>query len=90
MRFEIIIIIIYYDLVCKYDYDLDNPCKSYQVYLCFTFSASLQHLTCVTNAASGSGDSIPPVNEPNLVSSVTIVDNPTLQRHKLTLFLSWL
>lgn len=46
MRFEIIIIIIiYYHLVCKYDYDLDNPCKSYQVYLCFTVSVSLQHLT---------------------------------------------
>ena len=46
--------------------------------ICAYVSAwSPQHLTCVTNAASGSGDSIPPVSQPNRVSTVIIADNRT-------------
>ena len=58
--------------------------------ICAYVSASPQHLTCVTNAASGSGDSIPPVSQPNRVSTVIIADNRTPpQQQKPTLFLLW-
>ncbi|XP_044182510.1 uncharacterized protein LOC114952477 isoform X2 [Acropora millepora] len=51
--------------------------KRVYLYLKTDTPASPQHLTCVTNAASGSGDSIPPVSQPNRVSTVIIADNRT-------------
>ncbi|XP_015775917.1 PREDICTED: uncharacterized protein LOC107354032 [Acropora digitifera] len=63
--------------------------KRVYLYLKTDTPASPQHLTCVTNAASGSGDSIPPVSQPNRVSTVIIADNRTPQQQKPTLFLLW-